>query len=63
MLMVSVRIVIATIFQNGGDATRALEIAKIIKEYQPDGYAVEIIFISRGSKFEAKAEKLVSCQA
>jgi len=30
------KIVISTIFQNGGDATRAIEIAKIIKMYQPN---------------------------
>jgi len=53
-----VRIVIGTIFQNGGDATRAIEIAKIIKESEPDNYNTEIIFISRGSKFEKIAEQL-----
>ena len=56
--MKKVRIVIATIFQNGGDATRAIEIAKIIKEYEPDNYDTEIIFISRGSKFEKVVEQL-----
>jgi len=56
--MKKIRIVIATIFQNGGDATRAIEIAKIIKEYEPENYQTEIIFISRGSKFEKVAEQL-----
>jgi UDP:flavonoid glycosyltransferase YjiC (YdhE family) len=56
--MQRVKIVIATIFQNGGDATRAIEIAKIIKEYEPENYDAEIIFISRGSKFENVAERL-----
>ena len=56
--MKKIRIVIATIFQNGGDATRAIEIAKIIKEYEPDNYDTEIIFISRGSKFEKVVEQL-----
>jgi UDP:flavonoid glycosyltransferase YjiC (YdhE family) len=53
--MKKIRIVIATIFQNGGDATRAIEIAKIIKAYEPKTYETEIIFISRGSKFEEEA--------
>jgi len=52
------KIVISTIFQNGGDATRAIEIAKIIKMYQPDTVDVEIIFISRGSRFEKYALEL-----
>jgi len=56
--MKTIRILIATIFQNGGDATRAIEIAKIIKEKEPENYNAEIIFISRGSKFEKVAEQL-----
>ncbi len=56
--MKKIRIVIATIFQNGGDATRAIEIAKIIKEKEPENYNAEIIFISRESKFEKVAEQL-----
>jgi UDP:flavonoid glycosyltransferase YjiC (YdhE family) len=50
------RIVISTIFQNSGDATRAIEIAKAIKEYEPSGSCADIIFISRGSQFEKQAE-------
>lgn len=53
--MKEVRIVFATIFQNSGDATRALEIAKEIRNRQPDSIRAEIIFISRGSRFEADA--------
>jgi hypothetical protein len=53
--MKKIKIVISTIFQNGGDATRALEIAKIIKKYQPIGYDTDIILISRGSRFEKQA--------
>lgn len=56
--MKQVRITISTIFQNGGDATRALEIAKIIRQYQPDGYQAKITFISHGSRFEAEALRL-----
>ena len=56
--MEKTRIVISTIFQNSGDATRAIEIAKAIKEYEPPGFCAEIIFISRGSQFEKQAEDL-----
>lgn len=56
--MKRVRITISTIFQNGGDATRALEIAKIIRASQPDGIQADITFISHGSKFEAEALRL-----
>ncbi len=50
--MKTLTIAIATIFQNGGDATRAIEVAKIIKSSQPNNCNLRIVFISRGSKFE-----------
>lgn len=50
----NVVIAIATIFQNGGDATRALEIAKIIREYKPDNCNLRIVFLTRGSLYEDK---------
>ncbi len=53
--MRTIKIVISTIFQNGGDATRAIEIAKIIKASKPDNCNLKIIFISHGSKFEQQA--------
>jgi hypothetical protein len=56
--MEKTKIVISTIFQNSGDATRAIEIAKAIKEYEPAGCRAVIIFISRGSRFEKQAEDL-----
>jgi hypothetical protein len=56
--MEKIKIVISTIFQNGGDATRAIEIAKAIKEYEPAGSCADIVFISRGSRFEKQAEDL-----
>lgn len=50
----NVVIAIATIFQNGGDATRALEIAKIIREYKSDNCNLRIVFLTRGSLYEGK---------
>lgn len=50
----NVTIVISTAFQDAGDATRAIEIAKALKKYQPDNLNAGIIFISHGSKFEKK---------
>lgn len=48
-----VSIVIGTVFQDAGEATRALEIAKRIREYAPTaGIDPRIIFLSRGSHFE-----------
>lgn len=48
------KIIISTIFQDAWDATRAIEIAKWIKQYSPKNFSPEIIFISHGSKFEQK---------
>lgn len=50
------RIVFSTIFQNSGDATRALEIAKAIRDNH-ESEPIEISFISRGSRFEEAAEQ------
>ena len=50
----SVIIAISTAFQDAGDATRAIEIAKALKKYQPSGIDARIIFISHGSKFEQR---------
>lgn len=47
-------IVVSTAFQDAGDATRAIEIAKALKKYQPEDAKARIIFISHGSKFEQK---------
>jgi len=47
-------IVISTAFQDAGDATRAIEIAKALKKYQPEGINARIVFISHSSKFERK---------
>jgi hypothetical protein len=50
--MYTVTIAIATIFQNGGDATRAIEIAKAIQQYKPEDCNLKIVFLTRGSQFE-----------
>jgi len=50
-----ITIAIGTVFQDAGDATRAIEIAKGIKEYKPAGVEARIVFLSRGSRFEQKA--------
>jgi len=52
--MKKIKIVISTAFQDAGDATRAIEIAKALKKYQPDDVDARIIFISHGSKFEQR---------
>jgi UDP:flavonoid glycosyltransferase YjiC (YdhE family) len=50
-----VSIVVGTVFQDAGEATRALEIAKGIREYAPAaGIEPRIIFLSRGSRFEQR---------
>lgn len=46
------KILISTIFQDAGDATRALEIARIIRDYKPISIDLDIGIISRGSKFD-----------
>ena len=56
--MKTIKILISTIFQNGGEATRALEIAKIIKKSKLKNYNVNIIFLSRGSSFDKKVLNL-----
>ena len=50
----NISILISTAFQDAGDATRAIEIAKALKKYQPENLNVKITFISHGSKFEKK---------
>lgn len=47
-------IAVSTIFQNGGDATRALEIAEVIRRYKPANCMLRIVFISFGSQYEQK---------
>jgi hypothetical protein len=56
--MKKIKIVISTIFQNSGDATRAIEIAKAIRERAPTDSVADIIFVSRGSRFEKQAVDL-----
>lgn len=47
-----ITIAISTAFQDSGDATRAIEIAKSLRKYRPENFSARIIFISHGSKFE-----------
>ena len=54
MITRKVTLAISTAFQDAGDATRAIELAKGIKKFQPEGFTAEIVFISHGSKFEQK---------
>lgn len=51
----TITIAVSTIFQNGGDATRAIEIAKCIRSGKPKDYDLRIVFISRGSRYEETA--------
>ncbi len=46
------RIVFSSVLQDAGEATRALEIAKGIRQYRPAGWEAELVFLSRGSRFE-----------
>ncbi len=41
--MKTITIAIATIFQNGGDATRTIEVAKIIKASQPNNCNLKLL--------------------
>jgi len=50
-----ITITVGTAFQDAGDATRAIEIAKGIMEHKPKDVDVRIVFLSRGSRFEQKA--------
>lgn len=50
----SLKIVFSVVLKNAGDVTRSLEIAKGIRQYCPSNYKINIIFLSRGSKFEQK---------
>ena len=50
----SIRIVVSTLFQDAGEATRALEIARGLREECPPDFHLEMIMISHGSRFEEK---------
>ena len=53
-----ITIAVGTVFQDAGDATRALEIAQGIIEHQPQDVGVRIVFLSRGSRFEKRAKDM-----
>lgn len=50
-----ITIAIGTVFQDAGDATRAIEIAKGVRDRAPADVKLRIVFLSRGSRFEQKA--------
>lgn len=56
--MKKITIVISTAFQDAGDATRAIEIAKAVEKYQPTDISTHVVFISHGSRFEENVQKL-----
>ena len=51
----TITIVVSTVFQDAGDATRAIEIAMGIRHYAPHDLDPRIIFLSHGSQFEQRA--------
>ncbi len=53
-----ITIVVGTVFQDAGEATRAMEIAQGIVEHQPQGVQAKIVILSRGSRFEERAKNL-----
>jgi UDP:flavonoid glycosyltransferase YjiC (YdhE family) len=62
----NVRIVITVALQDAGEATRALELARGIRDYRPEGWTTDIIFLSHGSRFAEKVTaagfRLYDCQ-
>jgi hypothetical protein len=48
------RVAFAAALQDAGEATRSLEIARGLREYSPDGWSVECVFLSHGSRFVSK---------
>lgn len=50
-----IKIVISTVFQDAGDATRAIEIARGLAHHAPPDIDYRIIFLSHGSRFEQRA--------
>ena len=48
------RIVFSVILSDAGEVTRAIEIADGIRSFCPQNHEVDIIFLSRGSRFEDK---------
>ena len=53
-----ITIAVGTVFQDAGEATRAMEIAQSIVEHQPQGVQAKIVILSRGSRFEERAKIL-----
>lgn len=51
------KIVFSSLISDAGEATRAIEIASGIRDFCPQNYQTEIIFLSTGSRFE---ERIIS---
>jgi UDP:flavonoid glycosyltransferase YjiC (YdhE family) len=51
------KVIISTPFQNAGEALRALEIARELRDKNPFTCKLRIIFLSRGSVFESLAKQ------
>lgn len=47
-----IRILLSSLFQDAGEATRGLEIAKGLKDNCPAGFEADIRFLSHGGRFE-----------
>jgi len=48
------KIVFSVVLSDAGEVTRAIEIADGIRIHSPEGYELDIIFLSTGSIFEEK---------
>lgn len=49
-----IRIAVSVALQDAGEATRSIEIMKIIRDTAPSGYSIQGIFFTHGSKFDQK---------
>lgn len=47
-----IKIILSSLFQDAGEATRGLEIAKGLRENCPPGFEADIRFLSHGGRFE-----------
>ena len=52
--MRNIRFVISTLLQDAGEATRAIELARGLREECPPDIKLEVVFFSHGSSFEHK---------
>nr|WP_063791944.1 nucleotide disphospho-sugar-binding domain-containing protein [Nonomuraea pusilla] len=50
--MISLRMAVAVALQDAGEATRAVELADGLRERTPDGWDLDVTFLSHSSRFE-----------